>query len=63
MNMADSITAMDLIVLVAVGFVIVFVAAWIFSPNLRTWIERPKYRFLAAVEDYDLLQLRGRNPH
>jgi hypothetical protein len=53
---------MDLVVLVAVGFVIVFVAAWIFSPNLRTWIERPKYRFLAAVKDYDRLQVRGRNP-
>jgi hypothetical protein len=45
--------AMDLIVLVAVLFALVFVAAWASSPTLRAWIERPKYRFLADVEDYD----------
>jgi hypothetical protein len=44
---------MDLIVLIAVAFAIVFVAAWAVSPNLRAWIERPKYRFLADTESYD----------
>jgi hypothetical protein len=45
--------AMDLIVLIAVGFAVLFLAAWACSPNLREWIERPKYRFLADVEQYD----------
>jgi len=44
---------MDFIVLIAVLFVLVFVAAWACSPTLRAWIERPKYRFLADVESYD----------
>ena len=46
-------TAIDWIVLIAVGFAVVFLAAWISSANLRVWIERPKYRFLADVEGYD----------
>jgi hypothetical protein len=45
--------AMDLIVLIAVLFALVFVAAWASSPTLRTWIERPKYRFLTDIERYD----------
>jgi hypothetical protein len=45
--------AMDLIVLVAILFAVVFIAAWASSPTLRVWIERPKYRFLADVEAYD----------
>jgi hypothetical protein len=44
---------MDFIVLAVLIFVVVFFAAWLISPALRTWIERPKYRFLADVEDYD----------
>jgi len=47
---------MDFIVLAVLIFVVVFFAAWLISPGLRTWIERPKYRFLADVEEYD----RGR---
>lgn len=46
-------TAMDWIVLIAVMFALAFVAAWICSPALRKWIERPKYRFLADVKGYD----------
>ena len=46
-------TGMDWIVLIAVGFALAFLAAWISSANLRAWIERPKYRFLADVESYD----------
>jgi hypothetical protein len=53
MNMAHSVTAMDVIVLIAVGFAVLFLAAWACSPNLREWIERPKHRFLADVERYD----------
>ena len=44
---------MDVIVLAAVVFCIVFVAAWAISPDLRAWIERPKFRFLTATESYD----------
>jgi len=46
-------TAMDLIVLIAVAFAVLFLTAWACSPNLREWIERPKYRFLADVQRYD----------
>lgn len=53
MNMTHSVTAMDLIVLVAVAFAVLFLAAWACSPDLRVWVERPKYRFLADVERYD----------
>jgi len=44
---------MDVIVLAAVVFCMVFVVVWAVSPNLRIWIERPKYRFLAEAEGYD----------
>jgi hypothetical protein len=47
---------MDFIVLAVLIFVVVFFAAWLSSPALRAWIERPKYRFLADVEDYDRAQ-------
>jgi hypothetical protein len=45
--------AMDGIVFAVLLFTVVFFIAWLASPALRTWIERPKYRFLANVEDYD----------
>jgi hypothetical protein len=41
-------------------FAVVFLAAWIVSPRLRVWIERPKYRFLADVQSYDQAQRHGR---
>ena len=44
---------MNFIVAIAVIFAMGFVAAWAISPNLRVWIERPKYRFLADTESYD----------
>lgn len=47
---------MDAIVLLAVAFAVVFLVAWIVSPGLRAWIERPKYRFLANVKSYDEAQ-------
>jgi hypothetical protein len=59
MNMGSEFGAMDLIVLVVALFTVIFVAAWLLSPTLRTWIERPKYRFLADVEDYDRAQQGG----
>ena len=53
MNMNESMSGMDIIVLLALGFTVLFLAAWALSPALRRWIERPKYRFLADVQSYD----------
>jgi hypothetical protein len=44
---------MDAIVLTAIVSAAVFVAAWLLRPDLRAWIERPKYRFQANVRSYD----------
>ncbi len=55
MNM--HISAMDLIVGLAVLFAVVFLAAWLVSSRLRAWVERPKYHFQANVRAYD--QSRG----
>jgi hypothetical protein len=44
---------MDWIVLLSAGFAAAFTAAWLLSPRLRAWIERPKFRFqenLARLE-------------
>ena len=72
MNLTDSmtgsmtrLTAMDAIVGLAVLFAMVFLAAWLLSPRLRLWVERPKYRFQANVRSYDQVlsrsdQLKGR---
>ncbi len=48
----------DVIVLASAAFTVAFVAAWLVSPALRNWIERPKHRFHEAVTDYDLAQHR-----
>jgi hypothetical protein len=59
MNMSHDLGGMDFIVLTVLLFVVVFVAAWLSSPALRTWIERPKYRFLADVTNHDRAQKDG----
>ncbi len=53
MIMDMTMSLMDAIVLLAGIFTFVFLAAWLISPRLRVWIERPKYRFLADVQTYD----------
>ena len=53
MVMPMAMSLMDAIVFVAGVFAVVFLVAWIVSPRLRGWIERPKYRFLADVQSYD----------
>jgi hypothetical protein len=53
MNMNGSLGAMDVIVLLALAFAIVLTVAWSVSPNLRAWIERPKYRFQKNLRSYD----------
>ena len=52
----------DLIVWASVAFAIVFVVAWAVSPALRAWIERPKYRFIDAVQGYDRAAEAGGAP-
>jgi hypothetical protein len=49
----------DIVVMASVVFALVFVAAWVVSPALRAWIERPKHRFHEAVTEYDLAQQRS----
>jgi hypothetical protein len=58
--MDEKLTMLDTIVLLAVVFAVVFLAAWLISPRLRAWIERPKYRFLADVQSYDEAQEQAR---
>jgi hypothetical protein len=38
--------AVNLIVLVVTLLMVAFVGVWIFFPQLRGWMEMPKYRFL-----------------
>ena len=53
---ATQLPAMDLIVGLATLFAVVFFVAWLISPRLRAWVERPKYRFQASVRSYDETQ-------
>jgi len=56
----------DIIVFSAIGFAIVFLVAWLIRPDLRVWIERPKYRFQSNVQSYDHIRAGARrdtNPH
>jgi hypothetical protein len=53
MPMTMTVSLMDIIVLLAGAFAVAFLIAWLISPRMRVWIERPKYRFLADVQEYD----------
>ena len=46
----------DLIVFSSIVFIVVFFIAWAVRPDLRAWIEKPKYRFQANVRRYDQAQ-------
>jgi hypothetical protein len=46
----------NLIVFLSILFALVFLVFWLFRPDLRAWIERPKYRFQANVRSYDQAQ-------
>lgn len=64
--MTQPLSAMDLIVALAIVFAVVFLVAWLVSPRLRAWIERPKYRFQENLLSFDRSQkgsstLKGRN--
>jgi len=57
---ATQLPMMDLVVGIAALFAVLFFAAWLFSPRLRAWVERPKYRFQANVRSYD--ETQGTSP-
>ena len=52
----------NLIVFASVALAVVFVAAWVVRPDLRAWIERPKYQFQDAVQGYDRAQHAASQP-
>ena len=52
----------DLIVGSSLLLALMFILGWALSPGLRTWIERPKYRFQDALRDYDRSQHQPRSP-
>jgi hypothetical protein len=43
----------DWIVFTAVGILVAFTAAWVLRPDLRSWIEEPKHRFLENVAEFE----------
>ena len=47
------------IVFSAIGFAAAFFVAWLVRPDLRAWIERPKYKFQANVQSYDHVRCSG----
>jgi hypothetical protein len=48
-------------IVIAAGIgVAAFVTAWLLRPDLRAWVERPKYRFQANVRSYDQAQTKTR---
>jgi len=49
-----------IIVVASLVFGIAFVVAWCCSPGLRRWVERPKYRFMDRVRQYDRTRARER---
>ncbi len=53
----------DVIVFSALVFAAVFGLAWAWRPDLRAWIERPKYRFQETVQSYDHSRLNDPGSH
>jgi hypothetical protein len=47
---------MNLIVFSSVVAAALFLALWLARPDLRRWIEAPKYRFQAAIHAYDTVR-------
>ena len=43
----------DVVVYLSLAFTAAFVVAWALRPDLRAWVERPKYLFLQNVQRYD----------
>lgn len=43
----------DVIVVLSTLLSVAFFVAWLALPDLRVWLERPKYRFHEHVQRYD----------
>jgi len=43
----------DVIVILSTLLCLAFFAAWWLLPNLRAWIEQPKYHFQEQLRQYD----------
>jgi hypothetical protein len=52
----------NLIVFASLALAVVFGVAWVVRPELRAWIERPKYQFQDAVQGYDRAQRAPSQP-
>ena len=46
----------NVVVFSSIAFAVIFFLVWLFRPDLRTWVERPKYRFQKNVQSYDQTQ-------
>ena len=46
----------NIIVFSAAGILAAMTIAWLLRPDLRQWIEQPKYRFLEQAIRYDKAQ-------
>ena len=46
----------DFLVFSAAGVLVAMVVAWMLRPDLRQWIEQPKYQFLEQAIRYDKSQ-------
>ncbi len=49
----------NIIVFSAIGFAALYFIAWLIRPDLRAWVERPKYKFQANVQSYDHARSNG----
>ena len=52
----------NIIVFASLALALVFTAAWVLRPELRAWIERPRYQFQDAVQGYDRAQQAVSHP-
>jgi hypothetical protein len=52
----------NIIVFASLALAVAFAVAWIAKPELRAWIERPKYQFQDAVQRYDRAQQGPSHP-
>jgi hypothetical protein len=43
----------DIIVWSAIGILAAFTGVWLLRPDLRAWIEQPKYRFLEQAKQFE----------
>jgi hypothetical protein len=50
----------NVIVFSTIGFAAIFFIAWWLRPDLRAWIERPKYGFQKSVQSYDQTRRKER---